>query len=142
MSRHLKERVEKILQVLERLIEESKKGIPILVEGKRDIKALREAGVEGRIISVKTGGKSFQDVIFEIEKSTVQEVILLLDFDRRGKEGTKRIKQDLEKIRVKTNIKFWCKFLKLAGRELKDIESLKNYMETLKSKVCISQLDV
>ena len=135
MSTHLKDKEEKILQVLEGLAEESAKGTPIIVEGKNDIGALRALGVEGKIISAKTGGKSILDVISEVEKRTAKEVIMLLDFDRRGKEWTKRLKQNLEKAKTKINITFWSRLLELVGTEVKDIEGLATYMETLKRKI-------
>ncbi|MDH5794281.1 MAG: toprim domain-containing protein [Candidatus Bathyarchaeota archaeon] len=135
MSTHLKDKEEKILQVLEGLAEESAKGTPIIVEGKNDIDALRALGVEGKIISAKTGGKSILDVISEVEKCTAKEVIMLLDFDRRGKEWTKRLKQNLEKAKTKINITFWSRLLALVGTEVKDIEGLATYMETLKRKI-------
>ena len=59
MSTHLKEKVEKIEQILTKLIEESAKGKPIVVEGKKDAEALQDLGVTGAILTVKTGGKSF-----------------------------------------------------------------------------------
>jgi len=135
LSTHLKDKEEKILQVLEGLAEESAKGTPIIVEGKNDIDALRALGVEGKIISAKTGGKSILDVISEVEKCTAKEVIMLLDFDRRGKEWTKRLKQNLEKAKTKINITFWSRLLALVGTEVKDIEGLATYMETLKRKI-------
>ena len=135
LSTHLQEKEEKILQVLECLAEESAKGTPIIVEGKNDIEALRALGVEGKIISAKTGGKSILDVISEVEKCTAKEVIMLLDFDRRGKEWTKRLKQNLENAKTKINITFWSRLLALVGTEVKDIEGLATYMETLKRKI-------
>jgi 2,5-diamino-6-(ribosylamino)-4(3H)-pyrimidinone 5'-phosphate reductase len=135
LSTHLQEKEEKILRVLECLAEESAKGTPIIVEGKNDIEALRVLGIEGKIISAKTGGKSILDVISEVEKCTAKEVIMLLDFDRRGKEWTKRLKQNLEKAKTKINITFWSRLLALVGTEVKDIEGLATYMETLKRKI-------
>jgi len=135
LSTRLKEKEEKILQTLERLAEESAKGTLIIVEGKKDIETLKTLGVEGRIISAKTGGKTLLDVISEMEKTCAQEVILLFDFDRRGKEWTKRIKQQLERTRTKPNTTFWSELLSLVGRDVKDVEGLTAYMETLKSKI-------
>ena len=89
MSTRLREKEEKLLQLLSELVEESAKGTPVIVEGKKDVKALRVLGVKGIVLSVKTGGKSFQDAVAEIEQLNAPEVILFLDFDRRGKEGTK-----------------------------------------------------
>ena len=135
MSTHLKDKEEKILQVLECLAEESAKGTPIIVEGKNDVEALRALGVEGKIISAKTGGKSILDVISEVEKCTTKEVIMLLDFDRRGREWTKRLKQNLENTKTKINLTFWSRLLELVGTEVKDVEGLATYMETLKRKI-------
>lgn len=135
MSTRLKEKEEKILHILERLAEESAKGTPIIVEGKKDTEALRALAVGGEIISAKSGGKGFLDVISEIEKTSSQEVILLLDFDRRGKEWIKRLKQQLEKTGTRPNTTFWRELAALISREVKDIEGLAAYMETLKRKI-------
>ena len=139
MSTRLKEKEEKILKILEVLAEESAKGKPIVVEGKKDVDALRASGVAGTILTLKTGGKSFLDVVSEIEKMGVPEVILFLDFDRRGKEGTKRLKQSLERAKIKPNAKFWRALSALVGKEIQCIESLTAYMRTLHAKVSIQK---
>jgi 5S rRNA maturation endonuclease (ribonuclease M5) len=135
LSTRLKKKEEKILQVLEALAEESAKGKPIVVEGKKDVEALRALGVAGSVVKVKTGGKSFLDAISEIETMGVPEVILFLDFDRRGKEGTKRLKQSLERAKIKPNVKFWRALSALVGKEIQCIESLTAYLDTLRAKV-------
>jgi 2,5-diamino-6-(ribosylamino)-4(3H)-pyrimidinone 5'-phosphate reductase len=134
LSTRLKEKEEKILQVLEALAAESAKGKPIVVEGKKDVDALRDLGVAGTVLTVKTGGKSFLDAVSEIEKLGVPEVILFLDFDRRGKEGTKHLKQSLERAKIKPNTKFWRELAALMGKEIQCVESLTAYMETLHKK--------
>lgn len=135
MSTHLKEKEEKLLQILERLAEESAKGTPIIVEGKKDIEALRDLSVKGKIISAKTGGKHLIDLIFELESTSVSEIILLLDFDWRGKELTRRLQHYLERTGIKVNVAFWLELSTIVGNEVKDIEGLASYMETLKSKI-------
>jgi 5S rRNA maturation endonuclease (ribonuclease M5) len=135
LSTRLKEKEEKILQVLEALAEESAKGTPIVVEGKKDVDALRALGVAGTVLTVKTGGKSFLDAVCEIEKSGVPEVILFLDFDRRGKEGTKHLKKSLERAKIKPNIKFWRELSALVRKEIQCIESLTAYLHTLHEKL-------
>jgi 5S rRNA maturation endonuclease (ribonuclease M5) len=135
LSTRLKEKEEKILHVLEALAEVSAKGTPVVVEGKKDVDALRALGVKGELVTVKTGGKSFLDVVCEIEKLRVPEVILFLDFDRRGREGTKRLKQGLERAKIKPNLKFWRKLSLLVGKEIQCIESLTAYMATLRIKI-------
>ena len=134
MYTQLKEKEGIILKILETLAEESSKGTPIVVEGKKDVDALRALGVTGTLITVKTGGKSFLDAICEIEKTGAPEVILFLDFDRRGKEGTKHIKQNLERAKIKSNTKFWRALSATAGNEIQCIESLTAYLQTLHEK--------
>ena len=138
MSTRLKEKEEKILEVLESLAEASAKGTPIVVEGKKDVEALHASGVAGTMLTVKTGGKSFLDAVSEIEKMGVPEVILLLDFDRRGKEGTKHLKRSLERAKIKPNVKFWRKLSALVGKEVQCIEGLTAYMVTLRSKIGVA----
>lgn len=135
MSTHLKEKEEKLLQALKRLTHKNSEGIPIIVEGEKDTEALRALTIEGKIIEAKTAGKSILDVICEVEECKTQEVILLLDFDRRGREWTKRLKQYLEKMRIKPNIFFWEKLSSIVGNEVKDVEGLTSYMKTLKRKI-------
>jgi len=138
LSTRLKEKEEKILQILNVLAEESAKGTPIMVEGKKDVDALRALGVEGTLISVKTGGKSFLAAVSEIEQMGTSEVILFLDFDRRGKEGTKRLKQSLERAKIKPNTKFWRALSVLVGKEIQCVESLTAYLRTLHTKIAAS----
>lgn len=135
MSTHLKEKEEKLLQVLERLTNKNAEGIPIVVEGEKDTETLRALTIEGKIIEAKTAGKSILDVICEVEECNKQEVILLLDFDRRGREWTRRLKQYLEKMRIKPNLFFWERLSSIVGNEVKDVEGLDSYMKTLKRKI-------
>ena len=134
MSSKLKDIKEKILQLLERLTSESDKGTPIIVEGQNDVEALRKLAIKGDVIAAKASGRSLLDVLREVRKRGIREVVLLMDFDRRGKEWTKRLAQNLERMRIKANLLFWNELLNLVGHDLKDIEGLPTYMETLRKK--------
>jgi len=135
LSTHLKEKAEKIEQILTQLSEESARGMPIVVEGKKDVQAFQELGVKGVIVTVKTGGKSFLEAAMEIEALGASEVFLFLDFDRRGREGTKRLKESLERGKINVNVKFWSELRGLVGREIQCIESLPCYLRNLQEKV-------
>jgi 2,5-diamino-6-(ribosylamino)-4(3H)-pyrimidinone 5'-phosphate reductase len=135
LSTRLKEKEEKILQILDALAEESAKGTPIVVEGKKDLETMHSFGIKGTILTAKTGGKSFLDIISEIEQTGAAEVVLFLDFDRRGKEGTKLLKQNLERTKTKPNTKFWHDLSVLLGKEIQCVESLAAYVETLKKRI-------
>jgi 5S rRNA maturation endonuclease (ribonuclease M5) len=134
LSTHLKDRVERIKQVIAKLREESAKGKPLVVEGKKDLQALCDLGFIGPILTVKTGGKSFLEATAEIEALDAGEVILLLDFDRRGKEGTERLQQSLERTKINVNFQFWRELHSLVVREIHCIESLPSYLNTLQKK--------
>ena len=133
MLRRLKEKEEKISEVLSALTEESAKGTIILVEGRKDVEALRALDVEGPIVTVKTGGKSFLDVISELEAKT-SKVILFLDFDRRGKQGTNRLRKDLQRAGIKVDLEFWLDLLKSVGKDVQCVEGLNAYLKNLRIK--------
>ena len=80
MSTKNEKRLELINKLLERLESLCAKGIPIVVEGKNDVIALNKLGITGEMILAKTSGKSFLDVLSEIEEKGEREVILLFDF--------------------------------------------------------------
>jgi len=135
MSDSLERRIDEIEQLLNNLILETRRGIPIIVEGPRDLASLNKLKVKGDFFFAKTQGKSFLNALKEIESSGKDEVILLLDFDRRGREMTSYFKKKLEHCRIKVNIIFWKKLLGLIGRDVKDIEGLATYVETLYTKL-------
>jgi 5S rRNA maturation endonuclease (ribonuclease M5) len=134
LSDGLKRKAQRLSKLLEKLAAEAEKGTPVVVEGQKDVASLKQLGVNGDFVSSKTQGKSFLDILTEIERRKVTEVILLLDFDRRGVEWTHRLKQHLEKTRIKPNLTFWNELYGLVGRNLKDIEGLATYIDTLKKK--------
>ncbi|MFQ6068352.1 MAG: toprim domain-containing protein [Candidatus Bathyarchaeia archaeon] len=138
LSTRLEEKIEKIEELLERLAIQSAKGTPIIVEGQNDINTLRKLALCGDIIAAKTK-KSFLALVTEIEKLDVEEVILLMDFDRRGKEWTKRLTHYLEQTKVKPNTFFWQELHNLLGHAVKDIEGILPYLHTLKKKSGNSQ---
>jgi len=135
LSTNLEKRLEKILQLIDKLATESAKGTPIIVEGQKDINTLHKLGVKGDIIPAKSSGRSFLDVLSEVEGRGKHEVILLLDFDRRGKEWTSLLAQHLQKMKINPNLHFWKQLLGLVGHDAKDIEGLATYLETLRKKL-------
>ena len=135
MSTRIEKKEERLEQILEKVIEANSSKIPIIVEGKKDKTALRVLGVTGEIIGAKTGGRSLLSVIQEIEEKQFKEVILLLDFDKRGKETAQFFKNHLERARITPNLKFWAQIARTVGKEVKDIEGLVAYKETLKRKL-------
>lgn len=123
--------MEKILGMLDRLAIQSAKGVLIIVEGENDIAVLRKLALSGEIIAAKKK-RSFLALITEIENRDIEEVILLLDFDKRGQEWTKKLTRHLEQTNVKPNSFFWRKLRDLISHDVKDVEGMLHYLQTLK----------
>lgn len=137
MSEVIRRKLENITRLLEDLALEASSGVPIIVEGRRDVNTLHKLAVGGEIISAKTSGKTLLDVVLEVEQRGFRDVILLMDFDRRGREWTKRLTQHLEKAKVKSNLRYWRELRRLVGREVKDIEGLATYITTLRERTSV-----
>ncbi|MEM2539467.1 MAG: toprim domain-containing protein [Candidatus Bathyarchaeia archaeon] len=128
-------KLEKINCIIERLKSETSMGALLVVEGEKDARALREIGIMSDIIAVKSRGKKLADIVDEIISAGSREIILLMDFDRRGKELTKLLAKSLEAARIKVELSFWQSFSSLLSNDVKDIEGLATYIETLRKKI-------
>jgi len=135
VSESLRRRVETIQELLSQLAKEAAKGTPIIVEGPRDAETLRRLTVEGDLIEAKGSGRSLLDVLGEAKGRNTGEVIVFMDFDRRGREWTQRLTRGFERMGVKANLVFWRRLRGLVGGDLKDIEGLATYLETLRGKL-------
>jgi len=116
---------EKLLDVIEELkIEAEEK--PIIVEGKKDMESLVKLGVEGTfIIIAKTPVYLIAD---ELVRKGIKEVILLTDFDRRGKMLAKAILEEFRHRGIKVNTKIRHEIFIYTNSGIRDIESLFSYI--------------
>ena len=116
-------------ETLDELREENKL-IPIIVEGDKDISALRKLGIVGKIISVNRGMSiiDFCDMIVKKYK----EIIILTDWDRRGGILCHTIRKNLEG-RVICNVRYREIFAKHAV--IRTIEGLPSWIETVENKL-------
>ncbi len=120
--------VEKIERILDDLREENGK-IPIIVEGKKDVVALRFLGCTGSIITVNKGLSltDFCDSIASMHES----VVLLTDWDRRGGRLCRRMMK-LLKGRVSFNTTYREMLARYAM--IRKVESLPSWIETMKCR--------
>ena len=124
---------EKSLEDLEKALfelREENKIIPIIVEGDKDIMALRKLNVTGEIIRFNQGLSipDFCDMISQKYKS----IILLTDWDRKGGFLCSTIKKNLEGL-VECNTRFRKIFAKRSM--IRTLEGLPSWINTLKQKV-------
>jgi 5S rRNA maturation endonuclease (ribonuclease M5) len=127
-----KERLEEIEKILEELIDLNSQ-IPILVEGRKDIKSLKGLGVMGEIIKLNTGNSLFN----MCEKLSVahDKVIILTDWDRRGGQLCRLLKEGFMANNVKCNDNIRMKLVWLCKKEIKDVEGLSTYISRLRREL-------
>jgi 5S rRNA maturation endonuclease (ribonuclease M5) len=124
-----------IEQLIIKTIEEAKKlneTLPIIVEGDRDIISLKKLGFPGAIIKLNTGD-SLLDFCDEIAKK-YEEVMILTDWDDKGKELKNTLMRYLRDNGLKYNIAIWQKFLRFAG-EISCVEELYPYIHEIEKRI-------
>jgi len=111
-------------------LREENKTIPIIVEGDKDIAALRKLDVTGEIIKFNQGMSipDFCDMISQKYKS----VIILTDWDRKGGFLCSTIMKNLEGL-VECNIRFRKIFAQRSM--IRTLEGLPSWITTLKQKI-------
>jgi 5S rRNA maturation endonuclease (ribonuclease M5) len=109
---------------------EENKTVPIIVEGDKDIEALRKLDITGEIIRFNVGLSipDFCDMISQKYKN----IILLTDWDRKGGYLCSTIKKNLES-RVGCNTKYREIFAKRSM--IRTLEGLPSWIETLRKKI-------
>ncbi len=124
-----KKSIEDLEKIIDELGEENR-SIPIIVEGKKDIEALRKLDISGSIISVNAGIPliDFCDKIAQEHT----DIIILTDWDRKGGYLCRTIKRNLEG-RVNCNTKYRELFAKNAM--IRTLEGLPSWLETMKGKL-------
>lgn len=95
----------------------------VVVEGKRDSTALKKLGYEEKILEFHSFGgiTKFADSV-----SCHKNLIVLFDFDRKGKYLTRRIIMQLER-RTKIDLSYKKKLAQITRGKIRTIEELSRY---------------
>ena len=109
------------------LIDESNKGVPIIVEGRKDLESLKEIGIKGKVCCIKSSGMNFTNLIDELKKE--KEMIIMTDFDKEGEELGRRLSKTLIQMRVRVNDSIRSRMKKIVKRDIKAVEELAGYYE-------------
>jgi len=117
-----------IEKALSELKEENKK-VPVIVEGEKDIKALKKLDIKGLVISLNTG-ISITDFCDDLAQK-YKNIIIITDWDRKGGYLCYTIKRNLSG-RVKCNTYFREVFAKNCS--VKTLEGLPSWINTIKEK--------
>jgi len=131
--------LEQVDALLDELREHAADGTPILVEGSRDVKALRELDVGGQIFKIsskKTALNSISDL------ANYKKVVIMTDFDKTGDELAKFCAKHLQSLGPKPIIDIRKKLKALLRKDVKDIEGLAKFLRgqrnALRKTFCLS----
>jgi 5S rRNA maturation endonuclease (ribonuclease M5) len=101
----------------------------ILVEGIRDVEALRALGYKNKIEVCSHIGASYHDLVLRIAREG-KKVLILTDFDEKGNNIADRISALLESEEIRVKRELRNKFSQMMGKlGVKTIESLDDIME-------------
>jgi len=112
--------LDELSNVFEKLALESRRGTPIIVEGKKDEETLRRLGVGGEIILIK----SIRGLRRKFENRDVRRVILLPDLDKEGEHLLKLVKKTLEGVVREIDVSYWRRLRILKRIGFTEVESM------------------
>jgi len=126
------ERLDKLEDIVDELIERSQTE-PIIVEGSRDVRALRAVGVEGIVKPINTGVGIIN--FCAALAADHDSFIILSDWDRKGGQIAHHLRIGFESVDVKYDLQMRTQMAMLVKKEIKDVESLPSYLERLRKSV-------
>ncbi|MDK2824832.1 MAG: hypothetical protein PWQ44_8 [Methanolobus sp.] len=120
------EQMDKLLDELQDFVD---KGSIIVVEGKRDVIALKSLGfhAEFRLATHYSIVNFCEDLA-----KTGKEIVILTDWDRRGNILADKLVKNLHSLGVNPDTRIRELIVSLVQKEIKDIESLPGYVEKLR----------
>ncbi|HSO25934.1 MAG TPA: toprim domain-containing protein [Methanobacteriaceae archaeon] len=119
---------------LEELKYYGEQGVPILIEGKKDEKALRELGLEGDFMKVSGSPLNLFEIA-EIAAESSPKVIILTDFDKKGNQLAKRLSRDIQSLGSYPDMQIRRKIMGMTRKYIKDIQSLPKHINRLELEV-------
>jgi 5S rRNA maturation endonuclease (ribonuclease M5) len=123
--------LEALEELIASLLDASYKGAAIIVEGRRDLQALRALGLPGPVIMASR--RSALDLAEDAARSYPQ-IILLTDWDSKGDEMCKTIDYHLRSVGSRPDKEIRSRLKKLVKKEIKDVESLSQYAQRMREQ--------
>ena len=118
-------------ELIASLLDASYQGAAIIVEGRRDLQALRALGLPGPVIMASR--QSALDLAEEAARNYPQ-IILLTDWDSKGDEMCKTIEYHLRSMGSRPDKEIRSRLKKLVKKEIKDVESLSQYAQRMREQ--------
>jgi dTMP kinase len=123
------ERLERLEKLVDELHERSH-DTPIIVEGLRDVAALKKLGITRNVVPLNKGASviAFSE---DIAKKHAKAIILT-DWDRKGGHLARLLLDALTGTDVKVDTDIRAKIVILSKKEIRDIESLPSLLSRLR----------
>lgn len=123
--------LEALEELIASLLDASYHGAAIIVEGRRDLQALRALGLPGPVIMASR--RSALDLAEDAARNYPQ-IILLTDWDSKGDEMCKTIERHLRSVGSRPDREIRSRLKKLVKKEIKDVESLSQYAQRMREQ--------
>jgi 5S rRNA maturation endonuclease (ribonuclease M5) len=121
-----KETLEQVEELLDELRECSSGGVPILVEGVDDERALRKLDVKEKIFRISSGSKTLLNFLESL--AGFEQIIILTDFDRAGDKLAEFCAEHLRRLGVEPITDIREKLKALLRKDVKDIQGLAGFL--------------
>jgi 5S rRNA maturation endonuclease (ribonuclease M5) len=128
----IKEDLDKVLLELQ----ENNRTVPILVEGIKDVKALRSLGFTGTIIKLNLGLSIF-NLCAELSR-TYKEMIILTDWDHKGGRLCRLLTEGCDANDMKYDLNFRKRLAHICKKEIKDVQGIPKFLKNLEEKIAMN----
>lgn len=123
------ERLEELEEVLAKL-EDLSETAAVVVEGTKDVGALRRLGITKNVHHLNMGESVFNFCEGLSRKEAT--LVILTDWDRKGGMLARMLREACHANEVRANLDIRAKLVILSKKEIKDIESLPRFIERLR----------
>lgn len=119
---------EDVEKLLDEIIDHSSQDAAVIVEGKKDRKALRTLGVKGPIHYISSSGTSALNFLENLPN--YERAIILTDFDSKGDELAEFCKKHLEKLGTEPISDLRKKLKSYLHKGISEIEGLEKFLHS------------
>ena len=123
--------LEALEELIATLLDASCQGAAVIVEGRRDLQALRALGLPGPVIMASR--RPALDLAEDAARS-YPRIILLTDWDGKGDEMCRTLERHLRSAGSRPDREIRSRLKKLVKKEIKDVESLSQYTERMREQ--------
>lgn len=124
-------RLENIEEIIEELLQLAREGTVIIVEGKRDVRALNKLGITGHFeMATHHSLSNFCENI--VNNSSSKSIVILTDWDRRGNLLMSNLTKHFHSLGANPNVRIRERLAAITQKEIKDVESLPTYILKLR----------